>query len=72
MKYKNGNIETVNVEHALGTTENPVSSDFLVKKFFANVDGKSLRSRPDALVEAIWNLEELPDIANLMSLIKGA
>ena len=42
VKYKNGNIETVKVEHALGTTKNPVSSDFLVDKFLANADGKSL------------------------------
>ena len=42
VKYKNGNIETVKVEHALGTIKNPVSSDFLVDKFLANADGKSL------------------------------
>ena len=71
VKYKNGNIEAVKVEHALGTTKNPVSSDFLVDKFLANADGKSLRSEPKEIVEAIWNLEDLPDIAKLMSLTKG-
>ena len=71
VKYKNGNIETVNVEHALGTTKNPVSSDFLVDKFLANADGKSLKSKPKEIVEAIWNLEDLPDIAKLMILAKG-
>ena len=72
VKYKNGNIETVKVEHALGTTKNPVSSDFLVDKFLANADGKYLKSKPEAIVDAIWNLEDLPDIAKLMRLTKGA
>ena len=71
VKYKNGNIETVNVEHALGTTKNPVSSDFLVEKFLANASGKRLSSKPEAIVEAIWRFEDLPDIANLMSLTRG-
>ena len=71
VKYKNGNIETVKVEHALGTTKNPVSSDFLVDKFLANADGKYLKSKPESIVDAIWNLEDLPDIAKLMRLTKG-
>ncbi len=71
VKYKNGNIETVKVEHALGTTKNPVSSDFLVDKFLANADGKYLKSKPESIVNAIWNLEDLPDIAKLMRLTKG-
>lgn len=72
VKYKNGNVETVIVEHALGTTKNPVSSDFLVEKFLANAKGKPLGAEPEAIVDMIWNLENLPNVANLMSLAKGA
>ena len=72
VKYKNGDIETVAIEHAVGTTKNPLSSDFLIEKFLANAKGKSLRSRPEAIVDMIWNLEKLPDVGNLISLAKGA
>jgi len=72
VKYKNGNTEIVRIEHALGTTKNPVSSDFLVEKFLANTGGKPLSTEPEAIVDTIWNLESLSDVGNLMRLAKGA
>ncbi|MDA0358483.1 MAG: MmgE/PrpD family protein [Proteobacteria bacterium] len=72
VKYKNGNTEIVRIEHALGTTKNPVSSDFLVEKFLANTGGKPLSAEPEAIVDMIWNLESLSDVGNLMRLAKGA
>ena len=47
-------------------------SDFLIEKFLANATGKTLRSRPEAIINMILNIEKLPDVGNLMSLAKGA
>ena len=71
INFKNGTVETHHIDHALGTTENPVSDKFLEQKFLANV-GKRLPAKTSLdIIENIWNLEKLDKISNIMALVKS-
>ena len=55
----------MNVEHAKGTTLNPMSDSDLESKFIQNARSCLTNDKVKRILDIVWNLEKLSDINQL-------
>jgi 2-methylcitrate dehydratase PrpD len=56
------------VDHATGTVDNPISDAALEQKFMANAEEAVGETRAREIAKAVWALDELSDVRNLVQL----
>ncbi len=66
-----GQSFTKQLDYPKGDPRNPLSDAEIEEKFSALADGVLSKAAQIKLKEAIWNLEKLPSVTNLMALMKA-
>ncbi|MGH8600877.1 MAG: hypothetical protein ACRET1_09435, partial [Burkholderiales bacterium] len=56
------------VEHASGTTANPMTDNAIQTKFIANAEPVIGSARAQRVCELVWSLEKQPNVKELLSL----
>ena len=64
-----GEIHTAQVDHAKGSSENPLSDEEIVSKFRANAEGLMSKQRQDEIIAATWTFDEIEDLSEYMALL---
>jgi 2-methylcitrate dehydratase PrpD len=65
---RNSNRYEHQVVHASGTVDNPMSDAAIQEKFLANAAPVIGQERASQVLEAVWQLERLGDVRNLLAL----
>jgi len=65
VKTKSGQVIEAKIEHASGTVANPMSDKEIEAKFMGNALNAIGEDRAKQVVELVWNLEQLKDVALL-------
>lgn len=66
-----GQRHTVDIEHASGTTDNPMSDAAMQEKFMANAVMAVSEERARKIADQIWNLDQSGDVRELTNLCAG-
>ncbi|MBL7161938.1 MAG: MmgE/PrpD family protein [Anaerolineales bacterium] len=64
-----GSTHTVQVDHAKGSPQNPMSDEEIIAKFRANAEGVVSQKRQDEIIEATWGFENVEDLGEYMRLL---
>jgi 2-methylcitrate dehydratase PrpD len=64
-----GKRHEINISHASGTTDNPMSNAAIESKFLANATPVIGRDRAERARAFVWSLEMQPDIRELIALL---
>lgn len=67
VRLRDGTTHQVHVEHAIGSVGNPMSNEQLERKFRSLVEPVLSAERTDALIEACWELDRLPDVSRVIA-----
>jgi 2-methylcitrate dehydratase PrpD len=65
---RDGQRHEHHVEHATGTRDNPMSDEALETKFLANAQPVIGDERARTLADAVWKLETMSDVRDLVAL----
>ncbi|PMD15416.1 2-methylcitrate dehydratase PrpD [Hyaloscypha hepaticicola] len=61
--------QTIRIERALGSVENPLSKGFLEEKFLRQAEGSLDIKTADAIIKACWELELVEDVSEMVKLL---
>jgi 2-methylcitrate dehydratase len=67
---RSGECKSIRVEYHRGHWRNPMSDAEMETKFRSLVAGMLSKARVDALVEQLWKLEDLREVAKLIQMTK--
>jgi 2-methylcitrate dehydratase len=67
---RSGECKSIRVEYHRGHWRNPMSDAEMETKFRSLVAGMLPKARVDALVEQLWKLEDLREVAKLIQMTK--
>ncbi|WP_454691872.1 MmgE/PrpD family protein [Achromobacter aloeverae] len=65
-----GEVFETLVEHATGTTDNPMSDAAIEAKFRANAEGARDAAQAAAIARATWTFEQLADVREFVALLR--
>lgn len=69
IRTKDGNIYSRHADHAKGNVENPVTDEELEEKFRRLTEKALTDEKAKQVIEMVWKLDELKDIAQLIDFI---
>ena len=70
VKLKSGELVTLHRTNPKGHPANPMSDDEINEKFISQIKGVMPRKRAGALLDLLWNLEQVNDLKDLFALTR--
>ncbi len=70
VRFSDGAVETANVDAFLGSPNNPMSDHQLSALFRSAAAGFLADQQADAILDAVWSLDQAPDISALVALLR--